>query len=66
MVNVKLLKEKIKDTGMTISAIAEKAGISRATLYNKMKNGNFCASEISSLTKVLCLSKKERDEIFLS
>ncbi len=65
MANVELFRKKIKDSGMTISAIASKAGISRETLYNRMKSGNFYASEIASLTKVLCLSRKERDEIFL-
>nr|DAG53306.1 MAG TPA: hypothetical protein [Caudoviricetes sp.]DAK56336.1 MAG TPA: hypothetical protein [Caudoviricetes sp.] len=30
-----------------------------------MKSGNFYASEIVSLTKVLRLSRKERDDIFL-
>lgn len=64
MANIKLLRKKIKDSGMTISAIANKAGISRETLYNRMKSENFYASEIVSLTKILALSQKERDEIF--
>ena len=65
MANVELLKEKISESGMTVSAIADESGIFRETLYNRMKSGNFYASEIVSLTKVLCLSRKERDEIFL-
>ena len=63
--NVELLKEKMHDSGMTVSAIADKSGILRETLYNRMKSGNFYASEIVSLTRVLRLSRKERDEIFL-
>lgn len=63
--NVKLLKEKIDESGMTVSAVAEKSGILRETLYNRMKTGNFYASEIVSLTGVLRLTRKERDEIFL-
>jgi len=55
----------MKDSGMTVSAIAEKSGICRETLYNRMNSGDFYASEIVSLTKVLGLSKKERDDIFL-
>lgn len=65
MANVELLKRKIRDSGMTVSSIAKQSGILRETLYNRMKSGNFYASEIVSLTKVLCLNREERDEIFL-
>lgn len=65
MANVELLKKKIRDSGMTISSIAEQSGILRETLYNRMKSGNFYASEIVSLTNVLRLNREERDEIFL-
>ena len=65
MANVDLLKEKIKDSGMTVSAIADKSGILRETLYNRMRSGNFYASEIVALTGVLNLTRKERDDIFL-
>lgn len=65
MANVELLRKKISESGMTVSAIADKSGILRETLYNRMKSGNFYASEIVSLTKVLRLSRKERDDIFL-
>lgn len=67
MVNMKLLEEKIEDSGMTVVAIAEKAGILRETLYNKLKGATeFKASEISNLSKVLRLSSEERDSIFFS
>lgn len=67
MANIDLLKEKIDDTGMTVVAIAEKTGILRETLYNRLNGiGEFKASEIVSLTQVLGLTKKERDKIFLS
>lgn len=65
MANVELLKEKISNSGMTVTAIADKSGILRETLYNRMKSGNFYASEITALTRVLHLIRKERDEIFL-
>ena len=65
MANVELLKEKISNSGMTVTAIADKSGILRETLYNRMKSGNFYASEFTVLTKVLHLTRKERDEIFL-
>lgn len=67
MVNMKLLEEKIEDSGMTVVAIAEKAGILRETLYNKLKGATeFKASEISNLSKVLRLSSEERDSIFFA
>ena len=65
MANVELLKKKMEESGMTVSAIADKSGILRETLYNRMKTGNFYASEIVSLSRVLRLTRKERDEIFL-
>lgn len=65
MANVELLKEKISNSGMTVTAIADKSGILRETLYNRMKSGNFYASEITALTRVWHLTRKERDEIFL-
>ena len=65
MANVELLKKKISDSGMTVSSIADKSGILRETLYNRMKSGNFYASEIVALTNVLRLTRKERDDIFL-
>ena len=66
MMDIKLLKEKIENSGMTITSISEKTGISRETLYNRMKKPDFKASEISALTEVLHLEKEERDVIFLS
>ena len=62
-----LLKEKISNSGMTITAISDRMGIQRHTLYNKISGKNeFTASEIVILTDLLHLNKAERDEIFLS
>lgn len=65
--NTELLRNKIDESGMTMVAISEKAGISRETLYNKV-NGKteFTASEIVAMTSILSLTKKERDNIFLN
>lgn len=66
MPNIMMLKEKIKNSGMTMTAIASKSGMLRETLYNRLNgDGEFKASEISALTKTLHLSKEERDQIFL-
>lgn len=67
MVDISALKEKIKDSGMTITAISKKSGILRETLYNRINGiGEFTASEIVGLTHALHLSKSERDQIFLN
>lgn len=66
MTDIELLLSKINDSGMTMVAIAEKSGIDRATIYNRLKGkGEFTASEIVRLSSVLRLSKPERDKIFL-
>ncbi|NWO23139.1 hypothetical protein HW270_03465 [Mogibacterium timidum] len=49
---------------MSVKAIAEKSGMVRETLYNKIETGNFYASEISDISRVLRLTREERDAIF--
>lgn len=67
MVNTRLLEETIRNSGMTMVAVAEKSGILRETLYNKLREtSEFKASEITNLSKVLRLSTKERDDIFFN
>ena len=67
MTDIKKLKEKIEDSGMTMTAIARKSYISRETLYNRLNGvGEFTASEIVGLTYALKLTKHERDIIFLN
>ena len=66
MVNVELLREKIDQSGMSITFISEKCGISRETFNNRMEKPDFKASEIVSLTNVLRLSREDRDLIFFN
>lgn len=67
MTNMEELKKAIKDSGMTMVAIANKAGIDRGTLYNRLSGiGEFTASEIVGLSNALHLTKQERDNIFLT
>lgn len=67
MPDIKRLKDVISDSGMTMVAIANKTGIERTTLYNRLAGiGEFTASEIVALSRVLHLTKSERDQIFLS
>lgn len=65
MTNTKLLKEAIENSGMSITFIADKIGISREGFYKKMNNlTEFKASEIMDFTEILGISKEERDCIF--
>ena len=67
MPNINLLKTKISESGIKMTILSEKTGISRETLYNRLnENGEFKASEIVALTSALKLTKEERDKIFLT
>ena len=64
MTDSKMLSDEITDSGMTITAIAKKIGITREGFYKKLNNETeFKASEISALQKILRLTNKKRDEI---
>lgn len=66
MTDIEKLKEVIEKSGMTMKAIAEKSGIIRETLYNRLAGkGEFTASEIVGLTHALHLDNDQRDAIFL-
>lgn len=65
--NYDLLKEVIQDSGMKISAIAEKTGISRQALYMKLSGErSFSQGEIMALKNVLHLSDERFMEIFFN
>ena len=65
MPDIVMLRKKMDESGMTVKAIAEKSGMLRETLYNRLKgSGEFTASEIVSLSNTLHLTVSERDSIF--
>ncbi len=67
MTNTKLLLEAIKRSGLKKEWISRQLNITTTALHMKMTNKTeFKASEIIKLTKVLFLTKKQRDDIFLS
>lgn len=67
MADIKLLKKYIDESGMTMTAISEKSGINRVTLYNRLNGvGEFTVSEVVGLVEALHLKKPDRDKIFLS
>ena len=67
MVNIKLLKHDIAESGMTMVSIASKSGMLRETLYNRLAGkGEFTASEIAGLTDALHMTQERRDYIFFN
>lgn len=65
MTNIELLKKHISDSGITMVALAEKAGMQRVTLYNRLNGiGQFTVDEMIGLSSALRLKEEERDEIF--
>jgi predicted transcriptional regulator len=67
MANLEALKQKIRESGMMVSAVAEKSGITRATLYQRLNgNADFRVSEALNIADTLHLSKEEADSIFFS
>ena len=67
MTNTEALSEEISNSGITITAIAKKLGITREGFYKKLNNETeFKASEISAMQRILNLSNKRRDDIFFA
>lgn len=65
MANMDLLRAKIDGSGISLTFIAARCGITRNSLYNKLDGkSEFKASEILFLTRVLHLTPAERDAIF--
>lgn len=67
MTNSIMLNDVISDSGITITAIARKLGITREGFYKKLNNETeFKASEIVSMQNILNLSNQKRDAIFFA
>lgn len=69
MTNLALLDEKIKESGLSITTLCERANIERANYYNHRKQSDtvdFTLKEAIGLSEVLKLTNKEKIEIFLS
>ena len=67
MTDTTKLKLKISEKGLKISFVAEQIGITRASLSAKINNKSiFRANEIVTITKVLGLTRAERDAIFFA
>ena len=65
--NSKLLKTKLFEKGMSYEDCSLKLGISKTNFSTKINDINkFRISEVIKLSNLLCLSKEEKHEIFLS
>ena len=63
--NTVRLRSAIDESGITITALAKKMGISRESLYNKIdRKTEFTASEIGIVSNALHLTSESRDAIF--
>ena len=65
-INVNMLKGKIIERGFTVSTLSEKIGISKATLYRKLKQcgNNLSVKEANIIVKELNLTENEIILIF--
>ena len=67
MVDLRLLKEEISNSGLKMTSLSKMTEIKRETLYNRLLGkGEFTASEIVSMTNALKLTKDEREKIFFA
>lgn len=68
MINIPKLRGKIVENEMSISDLAEKIGISKSTLYQKINNNgaSFTIDEVVTISKILNLSKDEFNNIFFA
>lgn len=67
MVNTRVLRGKIVEKKTTISDVAFKMGIDKATLYRRIANGeSFTIGEAEKIAEILDLSHDEAVSIFFS
>lgn len=64
--DIKMLKQRISEKGLTLEMFADKIGIDASTLYRKLKNNGetFTVREVSNMMTVLELSTDEANHIF--
>lgn len=68
MVNVKKLRAKIIEKGLTITKISQKLDMDSSTFYRKLKNnGAFLTiKDVDKLFKILELDTQEANNIFFA
>jgi DNA-binding phage protein len=66
MINIEALKECINDSGMTVVAFCDKAGLKKQTFYNRLKNtDNFTVAEVDGMANALRMNARQKKRIFL-
>ena len=67
-VNMRLLNQKIDESGMTRDAVAKELGIDYSTFYRKMKEDgvSFSIGQAHKLSELLNLCQSDSSLIFLS
>ena len=67
MTNLELLQQYIRNSGLKMSYISEKMGISRYTLHLKLTNeSEFKTSEMNTLCNILGISDSDKLAIFFT
>lgn len=67
MTDTKLLREEIAHSGISISFLSRKMGMTREGFYNKLNGkSEFKASEIAALSTILHLTVEKRERIFFA
>ena len=67
MTDSKRLRDAIREKGLRYGYVAENLGITAYGFARKIDNkAEFRASEIAKLSKILGLTRSERDEIFFA
>lgn len=68
MANMKKLKLKLKEKGLSVEDVSKTMGINRSTFYRKIKNDGetFTVGDIDKLSRVLGLQVDEINEIFFA
>ena len=66
MTDTEKLKKLIKDSGITLTHIAEKLGCSRNRVYSILKGADATASEIYALSQRLHLDPEQKDAVFFA
>lgn len=67
MTDSEKLNKVITESGMKITVIAKRLGITREGLYKKLNNKTeFKASEILAMQRILNLTNEDRDLIFFA
>ncbi|WP_306526583.1 helix-turn-helix domain-containing protein [Dialister invisus] len=67
MVNIDKLKGSIVEHRMTVETLAEKIGMSKATMFRRLTSGDdFTIGEVDAIAKTLCLNYEQVNSIFFN